>query len=544
MKYIIFLCLFLTNICFADDVQIEVEPKEPIMGESFNVTFKVVTENGTDPIISFNPQGLEVLSKQETGISTRTTYMNGHLTVERSISIVYEMIANRSGSVYLRDIMIDVNGNKFGHKPYRIGILKQARRAKDILAVAVVDKNEAFVGESILVRYYLYNKIQVSSTDIKKFPKLDKFLKRFHQETMRAERVQLDGEIYTRRVIYTAQLFANTPGKYKLDPITLNVQYLQRSSRQNSFGFGMQKTSSKTISSKPIEIDIKQLPIENVPPYFTGLVGKHNFTLSINKNKFVVNEPIELKFSVSGIGALEIFEAPKLIKNPVLEEFDTNSDFVINSDFSATKNFNLTYLGREPFSEDSKKIPFAYFDPETAQYVTINLDLGAVTVAGGVQVVQSHGNNSIPVQTPETAKVVETKTDLTPAYTLVNNYLYNKKYILILLSLIFLGLIGIKLFNFLQKMKQFKLPYIKEIEKNGFNYGRLHHLLSEVGDGVDMREIVTQSQLSNKAKQYFLKLINLCENDYKDASKNKVHKANKKYLKEAFNIIKEKNEIY
>jgi len=296
MKYILLLLLFISSIAYGDEVQISYEPKDPVLGESLNVTFQVITKDGTDPVITFNPQGLEVQSKQETGVSTKTTYMNGRLTVERSISIVYEMIPNRVGSVYLTDINVDINGKTLKHKTIRMNVLRQARRAKDIMAVAVVDKDSAFVGESILVRYYLYNKISVTSTDIKKFPKLDKFLKRFHQEQMRAERIQVGNDIYTRRIIYTAQLFAEKPGVYKIDPITLNVQYSERSSRYNSFGFGMQKQKSRTISSKPIEMTIKQLPLDNIPPDFTGLVGKHDFKLSLNKNKFVVNEPIEIKF--------------------------------------------------------------------------------------------------------------------------------------------------------------------------------------------------------------------------------------------------------
>ena len=74
------------------------------------------------------------------------------------------------------------------------------------MAIIIVALGIAFVGESILVRYYLYNRVTVNTTDIKKFPKLNKFLKRYHQERMVAEKVRYNGEIYTRRVLYTAQL--------------------------------------------------------------------------------------------------------------------------------------------------------------------------------------------------------------------------------------------------------------------------------------------------------------------------------------------------
>jgi len=179
----LFFFLFSMTSAIGGEIKISVQPESPVMGESFNIVFKVITEDGTDPIVSFEPQGIEVLGKQETGISTKTTYINGKLTVERSITIVYEVVAQKSGTKYLRRIVAEVNGKKIKHRTYPVRVLSQAKKAAKILAVAIVDKESAFVGESILVRYYLYSKVQVSSTGIKKFPKLDKFLKRFHQES-------------------------------------------------------------------------------------------------------------------------------------------------------------------------------------------------------------------------------------------------------------------------------------------------------------------------------------------------------------------------
>jgi hypothetical protein len=545
MKLVLFFIIFISQLTFANEVKVIVDPKEPLLGESFNVIFKVVTKNGTDPIINFNPQGLEVISRQETGVSTRTSYVNGRLSVERSISITYELIANKSGSTYLKNINVELNGKTIKHPTVRIMVLKTARRSKDIMALAIVDKESAFVGESILVRYYLYNKIQVNTTDIKRFPKLDKFLKRYHQEKMRAERVQYNGDIYTRRIIYSAQLFAEKPGKYKIDPITLNVQFMKRSSGYNRLGFGFGKTRSKSVTSKAIMVEINALPIDNVPPHFTGLVGEHSFELQLNKNKFVVNEPIEMRLTVQGKGALELYESPKILKNSEVEEFDSNSDFVISGDFSATKTFNITYLGRENFSEKSKVIPFAYFDTQKMEYITKNLDLGSIIVAGGQQVVRSQGNSVDKAENKpiEPNYIPKEKIDLTPLYKFSNSYMYNKTYIFIFLIFIFI-LLGIyKTFYFFKNRLLLKPELYKVIEKEGVDYGRLHKLISQLGQGTDMIDTIRKSNLSKNSKKYFSELISKCEQDYKSNGNIQHYKIKKKILVEVIGLLDEKNGI-
>lgn len=543
MKFIILALVFISQLSLANEVQVIVDPKEPILGESFNVVFKVVTKNGTDPIINFNPQGIEVISRNETGISTRTSYVNGHLSVERSISITYEMIPNRAGRAYLRDINIELNGNTIKHKTVTINVLKAPRRAKNILAMAIVDKDSAYVGESILVRYYLYNKIQVNTTDIKRFPKLDKFLKRYHQEKMRAERVRYNGEIYTRRVIYTAQLFAEKPGTYKIDPITLNVQYMQRSPGYNSLGFGFGKARSKTVTSQAISFEVKPLPAENVPPHFTGLVGDHTFRLEMSKKKYLVNEPIEMKLTVVGNGALELYESPEILKNNEVEKFDANSDLVVGSDFTATKSFNITYLGREPFKTESQSIPLAYFDPQQQKYITVNLKLDSITVAGGASKARSNGNNVEDPTPPVSSfpKVVIPKKDLTPVYKFKNSYLYNKTYILLTLGFILLISLLYKSVQWYLSVISKRPELLKLIEKEGVDYGSLHKLISAIGQGTDMVQIVERSNLTGPTKQYLMDLIKKCEADYKESGKTKSYKVKKKILVE---VVENLNKSY
>lgn len=553
MKNLVFLfTLLISTFSFAGEIAIEINPPEAIKGEPFNVTFSITSEDGSDPDISFNPLGVEVISRNQTGVSTRTTYINGKLSVERKITVEYEMVSNALSYAYLRDIQVVIGGKTLKHPTKTIRVLSQPRQNLDIFALAVVDKSELFVNQSLLVRYYLYNKIPISSYDIKKFPQLNKFLKRFHQERVNAERVEYRGEIYTRRVIYTAQVYAEKAGKYKIDPITLFVQYpYRRSDPFGSLGMGLSLRSmrNKTVRSKLIEIEAKSLPTEGVPPHFTGLVGKHDFKLKLNKSKFLVNEPVEVKFSVTGPGALEIFDAPKLLSHPSLEAFESNSDLKVEENFIASKSFDMTYLGRESLEIEAEKIPLSYFDPKLMKFVTVELSIEGVKVIG--EAITRSGENKTEVKPEQKVEpsvtvlpTVDNQKVLIPIYKLVNTYRYQSTKInAILIAVIFL-LIGFKLKTYWSERSYIDISPVDVIKKQGVTYSNLHGLITllDQGQGQNMVELIESSPLSKKAKAYFVKLIVERENEYKSGVKLKKKAINKKYLSEFVKVIKSKNE--
>ena len=167
MSKIIFVFTLLISQLAFGQVKVEVNPKNPVKGESFNVTFTIEMSGNEEPQIEFEPFDVEVLSKRNAGVTTRTTYINGKLTTERTMSISYELLAKRAGNVALRGVKVNVDGRQVKHPSVRIRVVSTPLKPKEIFALAVVNKDEVFVGESILVRYYLYSSTQIRNTDIK-----------------------------------------------------------------------------------------------------------------------------------------------------------------------------------------------------------------------------------------------------------------------------------------------------------------------------------------------------------------------------------------
>ena len=70
-----------------------------------------------------------------------------------------------------------------------------------------MSKTQAYIGEGIDVRYYLYSRAPVVQTEFKSFPKLNGFIKRYHKIADREEAVEYEGIVYRRSLKYSARVY-------------------------------------------------------------------------------------------------------------------------------------------------------------------------------------------------------------------------------------------------------------------------------------------------------------------------------------------------
>lgn len=378
------MALIFLGSAFADELKVDIDPPRPVVGETFQAHFRISTDSSDEPNITFNPAGLEVIGRSNQGISTRTIYANGRLTVTREVSIVYDLVASKAGTAFLRDIKVQFGDKNLRHPVVSVEVLKEPQEVPDVFLMADVPKKSLYVGEGVTVRYYLYSRVPVNNIDIKKYPKLNGFLKRFLQEADRSERVSVDGQLYMRTHIYAAKLFPEKLGELKVDSLQLSATYPQIRPGDPFGAFGMGRNfRTRAISSESVKVQVLPLP-QPVPANFSGLVGRHDIQLQFGQTKLIVNEPLEIKLTVSGGGALENLEAPVILKNnAAFEEFESNGDLKIANADEATKTFDYTFLARENIKMEASKLTLTYFDPNQDKYVPIVLQIPEIEVAGG-----------------------------------------------------------------------------------------------------------------------------------------------------------------
>ena len=511
-------------LAFADEVKIELNPPKPVAGEMFQAIFRIFTDLEVEPVINFSPFKVEVVGKNNYGIKTSTVFMNGKFTTSREMTIIYDLAASQPGLAGLRNITVQLGPKTLRHQSLNFNILKEPEVAADVFVMADIPKKNIFLGQGIVVRYYLYSKVPVTNLDVKKYPKLNNFLKRFLQEPERSERVTVDGQLYIRTQIYGAKLFPEKIGELKIDPLYLSVTVMASRNGDPFGSFGLGRESKvKSVSSESVKIEVRPLPEDGKDSNFTGLVGKHDFDLQINNSRLIVNEPLEVKLTVSGGGALENMEAPTILKHDNLEEFESNGDLKITDAELATKIFDYTFLPKANITIPSSTITLTYFDPDTTRYVPVQLSVAEIVVAGGTQSDKKQVTKDQPQdKTENVVSIPQVPTSL--AEPILNgarswrSYLgYLNLGLSLLAVVIALGLI----------IKREQLPSFyshnipSEFKKGRFELSSFTQWITPLisKTGKSPLSLIKDSDLSQTTKSYFIDLLN--SNDYKDYSHTK-----------------------
>lgn len=544
----------------AEDIEVVVDPKEPIINETFYVTFKIKTSGSEEPYISFTPFGASVLGKRSQGLSISTTVINGKFTTTKEQAVVYELMAERSGQVYLRNVKVEISGKVIPVKEVNINVLNEARRVPEIFLEAEASKTKVYIGEGIDVNYYLYTRVQFTNYDIKEFPKLNKFIKRFHQMNSPAETVQYKGQVFKRLLTYSARVYPEKVGPAVIDPMRTTVQVVEND--YNGFGYGSQRYKTKELASSRIEVEVAALPSENVPASFTGLIGDHDFIFSMPKSKFLVNEPIELKLEVKGKGAVENLDAPTIFTDNNLEQFDTKSEVSEINNQAAKKVFEYTLLARGPVKIDARELALAYFDPSSGRYIEKKINVPALEVSGVA---------AAPTDTSQLPEAATTPTAPSEDNSFLNSFFnkgskevtrnqlglvgpslkgqerwFDKGFVVLniilgtLITLVGLhwllaGKRNVKISSQAQLVKQ----DIRKLQKKGLNYPELYRVIAALDKtnkmahgGVSINNVIEESPLPKASKDYFRDALASTEGG--SYAKNKINGKNLSFEKKHF----------
>ncbi len=521
---------------YASEIDWQILPKEAVKNKPFSLVFKIKTSLSQDPEIYFEQSSFDIVDLQITGPKIKTIFQGGRIKTLSEYLVVYRLLTDKAGTSYLRDVSLTIGNEVTKLRNIKISVRSAPARAKDFFLETEISKTSIFLGEPIVVHYYLYNRLKVLGKDIKTFPKLRNFTRRYIQPLKVAERITLNNHTYEKYSVYTVVLFPEKEGKISIDPLNLRLQ-VKRSRRRNSYGYGVRKnrTEVKQLRSKQRYVEVKPLPAP-MPSNFSGLVGKHSFRFLMNRTKFSINEVIEAKLIVKGEGALENFDAPKLYTDVNLEGFETTGELKVSGVDGATKIFGYTFIGRGDLTAPQTKHVFSYFDPVAEKYIEREVLMPSLVVNKNFKQGKPNGlrkKKGVVVKSQIKEKTLvekDTTGIIAPLFSYGAWRWQWLKIFNILLGIIALfGLLSVlrKAMSKKAKTEQGN-QWIKLIHKEGINYSRIHHLLIglDKDDGrvknMDLGHVIDESQLSDGAKSYFKELLEKCVQAQYKGSEDKI----------------------
>lgn len=413
-----FLCTFSTQ---AADVTATVSANPVGVEDRFQLTLQVKDFSGEVqfPRIS-GLDGLKILG----GPSRNTSYQMINNQFSREVSHSYVVQAVETGTVIIPAFTLRVGGEEFQTQPIRLEVksgsiapqrsqrqrtlfdmwddpFRNQRRPRTISKDAVfirteMDRNQAYVGEGLLVSYRLFTSVPVGNLSLKDVPEFTGFLTEdlVHTQPVDRRPIVENGQRYDTAVIFRKILYPTRPGGLTLPEITFTMQVGDR--------FSMFGGSSLERKSQSRIINVLPLP-EPQPPEFSGAVGDFDLSASVDNNGVRTGESLTVNVTVTGRGdfnnvplifpdkvdGFKLFRpsAPDLKRDP-------------EDPLKGTKRWDIVLVPQRTGDLQIPELTLNYFDPELREYrtrktrpVDIRVERGEavsvpVTGSGGQDIVQ------------------------------------------------------------------------------------------------------------------------------------------------------------
>lgn len=390
-------------------------PSQVAVGERFRIVFAVNKRPG-----SFNGPAFgefRVLAGPSQSSSSSTQIIGGQVIQTESYSFTYVLEATSEGSFTIPAASVVVDGREYQSNPVTIRVAGQASPGtqaspppagqpqtpagqgvseRDIFIRASVSNSSPYQGQAVTLTYKLYTRVVVSQYSIEKLPAFQGFWAEDITPSGQPQVTEevIDGQRYNVATIRQVVLFPQRSGELTIEPLDMQTLVRVTAPRRSGsmldefFGgspFGAFQNVERQLRSNPIRLNVRSLPAQNRPASFKGMVGSFDMKAEMKPLEVNVNDPVTLTINFSGSGNLRMLDKPDIQFPANLEAFDpniTDNIRVSASGVSGSRQFEYLLIPRTGGTFEIPSIPFSFFDPAAARYVTRYSEPFTIEVSG------------------------------------------------------------------------------------------------------------------------------------------------------------------
>lgn len=264
----------------------------------------------------------------------------------------------------------------------------------DFTVYASVSKRKAYVGEPIVIEYYLYDFGGLRQVEVQKWPSFNGFWKEDLEITSRFEfdEVYAGGRPARRAFLSRYALYGIRPGKISLDKLLIRGQYVAGVSNRGFFQ--TQQIRTGTHGSQEITLEILPLPAEGRPEKFSGAVGQFHLKLEADKTTVAQHTPVTFTATLEGTGNFQAVDNIRIPLPPDFEVYESktgardSAPIGMRRELHSQKTFNVVALPRKAGKFTIEPLSWSYFDPESGTYKKLStnpIDITVTENAAGAQ---------------------------------------------------------------------------------------------------------------------------------------------------------------
>lgn len=344
--------------------------------------------NGIKPLINA-VYTLEALRPGRFSIPGASIYVNGRIFRSNDVFVQVISKSEANSNKYYPDNISGRNPSDYflrpGENPY--GKIRQ-----NLFVKVMLDKKICFVGEPVLATFKLYSRLE-SKSDIIKNPGLYGFtvydMVNLGDKELETEKV--NGKLFDVHTIRKVQLYPLQAGVFSVDAMQIkNTVVFSRSAvnkkteqeiEEGILGNSdneMQEEGTEVyetdISTEPVTITVKPLPVKNQPAVFSGAIGRFTITSTLLKNNLSKNEEGVLEIIISGKGNFIQLSAPVIQWPAGIEAFDPmvrDSLDKTTIPLKGSRTFRFPFVCTRPGTYQIPGVNFSFFDADSNNYKTI-----------------------------------------------------------------------------------------------------------------------------------------------------------------------------
>ena len=316
------------------------------------------------------------------GTSSSTQIVN----MERSISIThnYRLTPMNIGQFKIGPARIRANKKVYLTQPINILVKKSTAPIqtgnRPVFLEATASKKEAYVGEQLIYSFKLFYRVEAKNFDLNMPFGASHFQK---EELGKAKSYQsvVNGIQYHVQEVSVA-LFPIKPGKAEIPPATLEFDIYHRPQNRSNGGpfsqffndpFFSQGTRAehKVLRTKPISIEVLQLPEKGKPEESKNIIGNFNIVSNLGKDDLEVGDTTTLTITVSGNGNLRGVSFPETDLKKLFKIYPDQPEFnqsVIGNQITGMKVFKFALVPLKPGVVKLPAFTLYYFDPTIKDY--------------------------------------------------------------------------------------------------------------------------------------------------------------------------------
>lgn len=342
--------------------------------------------NLPQPDISWNPADLPEVQGLEfnwAGPGQNTRIINGRM--QQSISLNFRALPRQPGEYTMPGFTITIDGQPYEVAPATLRVVQGSQTA--ILELEL-PRDYLYVGEAVpfTLKIRVREGIQASILG-DGFP--EKEGEAFALETENVQRSQparteVDGSLWNT-ITWQGVLTPLKTGQHPLSfALPLEIQE-PRSRRRSPFDGFFSDGQVVHLFTPEQNVEVRALPEEGRNRAFTGGIGLFSIALpKVSRSTVQVGEPLTLELTLEGTGNFDRLSAPPLEDSEDWRSYPPEARFEASDNFGlqGRKTFAYTMVPQRPGRFQTPNIPVSFFNPEVAEYVSLELPGVSVEVTG------------------------------------------------------------------------------------------------------------------------------------------------------------------